>query len=64
MFGRKIALFTMFGFTVSIDLSWLVILVLVVWSLAGIMFPETYKDAEGNRFPWTVYLVMGLFAAL
>jgi Zn-dependent protease len=48
----------MFGFSVRIDLSWLVIMVLVVWSLAGGVFPSQYEGLH-----WTVYLAMGLVAA-
>ena len=64
MFGKRITLFTMFGFAVRIDFSWLIILVLVVSSLAMVIFPETYTDANGKKFPWFVYLAMGLAAAL
>ncbi|MFP4053477.1 MAG: site-2 protease family protein [Phycisphaerae bacterium] len=59
MFGRSIKLFTIFGFRVSIDLSWLIILVLVVWTLAGGVFPQTFPDLPR----WT-HWVMGLAAAL
>jgi Zn-dependent protease len=58
MFGKSIKLFSIFGFRVSIDLSWLIILVLVVWSLAGGVFPEQYEDLT-----WQAYLAMGLAAA-
>ena len=34
MFGRSMKLFKLLGFEVKIDLSWLVIAVLVTWSLA------------------------------
>ena len=49
----------MFGFTVRIDLSWLIILALVVWSLAGGYFPNRYEGLG-----WGVYLGMGLAAAM
>ncbi len=58
MFGKSIKLFKMFGFTVRIDLSWLIILALVVWSLAGAVFPNWYPDLS-----WEAHLVMGLIAA-
>jgi Zn-dependent protease/CBS domain-containing protein len=58
MFRRTITLFKLFGFTVRIDLSWLVILVLVVWSLAGGVFPQRYEGLH-----WGAYLAMGLAAA-
>ena len=59
MFGRSIKLFNLFGFKVSIDLSWLVIAVLVSWSLAAGLFPYLYK----NLTPQT-YWVMGVIGAL
>ena len=55
MFRKTITLFKLFGFSVRIDLSWLVILVLVVWSLAGAVFPNKYEGLH-----WSVYLTMGL----
>lgn len=58
MFGKSIKLFSLFGFRVSIDLSWLIILVLVVWSLAGGVFPDQYEGLT-----WQAYLAMGLAAA-
>jgi Zn-dependent protease/CBS domain-containing protein len=59
MFGKSIRLFKIFGFSVRIDLSWLVILVLVVWSLAGGVFPQLYKGLET-----TTYWLMGFAAAM
>jgi Zn-dependent protease/predicted transcriptional regulator len=59
MFGKRFTLFKMFGFAVRIDLSWLIILVLIVWSLAGGVFPQLYEGLH-----WGTYLTMGLVAAL
>jgi len=59
MFGKTVTLFKLLGFSVRIDPSWLVILVLVVWSLAGGVFPAAYEGLH-----WSVYLTMGLAAAL
>jgi len=59
MFGRRITLFKLFGFAVRIDLSWLIILALVVWSLAGAVFPSQFAGLH-----WSTYLLMGLVAAL
>lgn len=39
MFGKRIDLFTLFGFPIRIDLSWFVILVLITWTLAVGYFP-------------------------
>ena len=58
MFGKTITLFRIFGFAVRIDLSWLIILVLVVSSLAQGVFPEEQKGLAVST-----YWVMGLVAA-
>ena len=60
MFGRSVTLFRIFGFAVRIDVSWLVILALVIWSLAAGVFPE--DPALGDQ-EWQVYLLMGLGGA-
>ena len=59
MFGKSITLFKLFGFSVRADLSWLVIVVLVVWSLSGVVFPREYPG-----YTWASYLLMGLAAAV
>jgi len=40
MFGRTYTLFKMFGFAVRVDASWLIIAVLITWSLAAMVFPH------------------------
>ncbi|MFO7897481.1 MAG: site-2 protease family protein [Planctomycetota bacterium] len=59
MFGKSIKLFKLFGFEVKIDVSWLIILVLVVWSLSGGVFPEMYEGLAT-----ATYWLMGAAAAL
>jgi Zn-dependent protease len=59
MFGRSFKLFTLFGFEVKIDLSWIIIAVLVTWSLAAGFFPYLYKD-----FSTETYWAMGVIGAL
>jgi len=59
MFGKSISLFKLFGFEVKIDLSWIVIAVLITWSLATGLFPNYYKG-----LPTTTYWWMGIFGAL
>src|SRR5665648_151761 len=59
MFGRSMKLFKLLGFEVKIDLSWLVISVLVTWSLAKGAFPAWYP----NLTPET-YWIMGVVGAL
>ena len=59
MFGKAFKLFSLFGFPVRIDLSWLLIFLLVSWSLAAGVFPTAYPDLAT-----ATYWVMGVMAAL
>lgn len=58
MFGRRFKLFTLLGFEVRIDLSWIIIAGLVTWSLAAGLFPYRYH----NLTPET-YWLMGVIGA-
>lgn len=59
MFGKPIKLFNLLGFEVRIDLSWIIIAALVVWSLSVGLFPYHYKN-----LPVEIYWLMGVFGAL
>src|SRR4030042_3666580 len=59
MFGQRVKLFKLLGFEVRIDASWIVIAVLVTWSLAQGAFPSWYP----NLAPET-YWIMGVVGAL
>lgn len=59
MFGKRIKLFRLFGFEVGIDLSWIVIAVLVVWSLSMGVFPNSYQNLSSQA-----YWIMGLLGAV
>jgi Zn-dependent protease/predicted transcriptional regulator len=59
MFGRRLTLFRIFGFAVRVDASWIVIAVLVTWSLAGAVFP-----AELPGMPVSTYWWMGAVGAV
>lgn len=59
MFGKRIKLFNLFGFTVHIDLSWLIIAVLITWSLATGFFPMLYEGISQLN-----YWIMGVIGAL
>ncbi|MGD0237788.1 MAG: site-2 protease family protein [Syntrophorhabdales bacterium] len=59
MFGRKITLFKLLGFTVRADVSWLVLAFLITWSLAVGVFPLYYKGLSQQA-----YWGMGVFGAL
>jgi len=59
MFGRRITLFKMLGFEVRVDASWLLIAVLIVWSLAVGVFPIQLPG-----LPDTTYWLMGIVGAI
>lgn len=59
MFGRSIRLFSLFGFDVKIDISWLVLAFLITWSLAQGLFPYYFKDLSATTYWW-----MGITGAL
>lgn len=59
MFGHSVRLFKLFGFEVKIDLSWLILAVLITWTLAKGWFPYTYKN-----FSTETYWLMGVAGAI
>lgn len=59
MFGKRVTLFKLLGFEVRIDWSWIIIAILVVWSLSTGLFPFHLK----NLSPQT-YWLMGIAGAL
>src|SRR4030042_1095794 len=65
MFGRQMKLFKLSGFEVKIDLSWIVIAVLVTWSLAKGVFPAWYPNLTPMTY-WTMGVAgaLGLFASI
>ncbi len=52
MFGKKIHLFTIFGFNVSIDFTWLFLAVLITWSLARGLFPAWFGSLSMVTYWW------------
>jgi Zn-dependent protease len=65
MFGRRIRLFKLFGFQVRVDLSWLIIAVLVTWTLAVGVFPQSFHGLSPAAY-WIMGAVgaCGLFASI
>jgi len=59
MFGKRFDLFKLLGFQVRIDLSWIIIALLVAWSLSTGFFPFRYKGLSTE-----VYWIMGIVGAL
>ena len=74
MFGKRIKLFTLLGFTVHMDFSWLIIMALVTWSLAEGVFREIPDPRATEASPpameawlrWTMGLAgaFGLFVSI
>jgi Zn-dependent protease/predicted transcriptional regulator len=65
MFERKIPLFKLFGFRVGVDLSWLILAVLVTWSLAKGVFPDYFKGFSNATYWWMgVAGAAGLFFSI
>lgn len=59
MFGKSISLIKLFGFEVKLDLSWLILGLLITWTLAQGVFPFYYKD-----FSTSTYWLMGVGGAI
>ena len=59
MFEKRIRLFKVFGFEVSVDPSWAIIAILVSWSLSMGLFPTQYAG-----LPVKMYWIMGTSAML
>lgn len=55
MFTKRITLFRLLGFEVKIDMTWLILALLVTWSLAEGAFPFMYKGLKPST-----YWLMGL----
>lgn len=65
MFGKPWELFRLFGFRIRVDASWLIIALLVSWSLAEGLFPSYLPDLPTVTY-WSMGLLgmLGLFASV
>ncbi len=65
MFGRRIPLFTLMGFKVGIDASWILLAIFITWSLAQGLFPYFFKGLSTAAYWWMgVAGALGLFASI
>jgi Zn-dependent protease/predicted transcriptional regulator len=65
MFGKTIKLFKLLGFQVQADVSWFILAVLVIWSLAKGYFPYRYEDlAPGTYWIMGAFGTIGLFLSI
>jgi Zn-dependent protease/CBS domain-containing protein len=65
MYGKGVQLFKLFGFAVRVDVSWIVIALLVTWSLARGFFPERYETLDPATY-WRMGMAgaLGLFISI
>jgi hypothetical protein len=65
MFGKRIKLFKIFGFEVGIDWSWVILAILIAWSLSVGLFPFSYKNLSAGTY-WIMGIVgaFGLFPSI
>jgi Zn-dependent protease/CBS domain-containing protein len=65
VFGKRFPLFKLFGFQVKIELSWLLIAALMVWSLATTQFPSQVGGLPGATYWWLgIAGALGLFGSI
>lgn len=65
MFGRRFHLFNLSGFAVSIDASWFLLAILIVWSLATGVFPVYLRGLSAGAY-WAMGVAgaIGLFLSI
>jgi len=62
---RRIPLVTLLGFQIRFDLTWLILVALVVWSLSAGYFPASYADLPTSTYVWMgIVGAIGLFASI
>ena len=65
MFRRRIPLMRLLGFEIRFDLTWLILVALVVWSLSAGLFPATLADLPASTYIWMGVLgAIGVFASI
>ncbi|MBR9650512.1 site-2 protease family protein [Thalassovita aquimarina] len=65
MFSNRIELFSILGFRVSVDLSWIILAVLITWSLATGYFPRIIDGVSPVAAWWLGAAgAVGLFASI
>lgn len=65
MFGRSYKLFKLLGFNVQVDASWLILALLVTWTLGAGYFPSQLHGLSTAAY-WTLGFIgaLGLFASI
>ena len=63
--SRAIKLFSLFGFEVKLDLSWLLLALLISWSLGAGLFPQEYPGLPVSTYAWMGFTVaIGVFFSI
>ena len=65
MFQNRLTLFRLFGIEIRLDASWLLLAILITWTLAVGFFPQSYPDLEPGTY-WLMGAIaaLGLFASI
>ncbi len=65
MTGRQLHLFTLFGFEVKLDLSWLLLALLISWSLGAGVYPQAYPGLPDITYAWMgIAVAIGVFFSI
>jgi Zn-dependent protease/predicted transcriptional regulator len=65
MFGKRMKLFTLLGFDVHVDASWVILAVLIVWTLAQGFFPVQHPGLSAAAYWWMAAAgAVGLFLSI
>jgi Zn-dependent protease/CBS domain-containing protein len=65
MFSKSIKLFRLFGFNIKMDLSWLILALLITWTLATGLFPAYYSNLSITTYWWMgVFGMLGLLVSI
>ncbi|HET8725940.1 MAG TPA: site-2 protease family protein [Alphaproteobacteria bacterium] len=65
MFTHRLKIFTLFGFDIYLDASWVLLAILVVWTLATGVFPFMAPGLSPSTYWWMGILgAIGLFASI
>lgn len=65
MFTHRIRLFSLFGFEVRIDASWLLLAALISWTLAEGVFPQLTPDLSKATYWWmAIAVTIGLLLSI
>jgi len=63
--SRQFRLFSLFGFEVKLDLSWLLLALLISWSLGAGVFPVDYPGLPKHIYAWMgIACAIGVFISI